>query len=116
MFAKKVISKDIADKDVAAIMAANDKCTDTLGVLQHHDAVTGTEKQHVADDYMRMANEATTKTNSVYSMYLAEEVLRLTGTKLGNFSVCDGSNNDTVQDCPVHQHGNDKLCLIMFFI
>ena len=40
-------------------MAAKDKYTDTLGVLQHHDAVTGTEKQHVADDYMRMANEAT---------------------------------------------------------
>lgn len=24
-----------------------------MGILQHHDAVTGTEKQHVADDYSR---------------------------------------------------------------
>ncbi len=27
-----------------------------MGVAQHHDAVTGTEKQHVADDYaMRLS-------------------------------------------------------------
>lgn len=28
-----------------------DRMADVLGVAQHHDAVSGTEKQHVADDY-----------------------------------------------------------------
>lgn len=29
-----------------------------MGVMQHHDAVTGTEKQHVAEDYARLLDRA----------------------------------------------------------
>uniref|UniRef100_A0A182K5Y1 Alpha-mannosidase n=1 Tax=Anopheles christyi TaxID=43041 RepID=A0A182K5Y1_9DIPT len=31
---------------------------EAMGVMQHHDAITGTEKQHVANDYARMLNRA----------------------------------------------------------
>ena len=30
-----------------------DSLREAMGVMQHHDAITGTEKQHVADDYAR---------------------------------------------------------------
>jgi lysosomal alpha-mannosidase len=31
---------------------------EAMGIMQHHDAVTGTEKQHVADDYARLLHKA----------------------------------------------------------
>ncbi|CAG4980624.1 unnamed protein product [Parnassius apollo] len=35
-----------------------DELKSAMGVMQHHDAITGTEKQHVAHDYERMLDEA----------------------------------------------------------
>ena len=43
----------------------------TMGILQHHDAVTGTCKQYVNDDYQRMLSVATTSTEAaIISSYL----------------------------------------------
>ncbi|KAG7306829.1 hypothetical protein JYU34_008275 [Plutella xylostella] len=39
-------------------MDAIDELKSTMGVMQHHDAVTGTEKAHVAHDYERMLSAA----------------------------------------------------------
>jgi lysosomal alpha-mannosidase len=35
-----------------------DSLREAMGIMQHHDAVTGTEKQHVADDYARTLSKA----------------------------------------------------------
>jgi lysosomal alpha-mannosidase len=35
-----------------------DSLREAMGVMQHHDAVTGTEKQHVAEDYARTLTKA----------------------------------------------------------
>lgn len=34
---------------------------ETMGVMQHHDAITGTEKQAVANDYARLLTRAIEK-------------------------------------------------------
>ena len=38
-----------------------------MGVWQHHDAITGTEKQAVADDYTLMLDEAIKETEKPLS-------------------------------------------------
>ena len=35
-----------------------EKFREAMGILQHHDAVTGTEKQHVANDYARILSNS----------------------------------------------------------
>ncbi|KAJ1527978.1 hypothetical protein ONE63_007908 [Megalurothrips usitatus] len=41
---------DLGPEDMADL----DAMREAMGVLQHHDAITGTEKQHVANDYARI--------------------------------------------------------------
>ena len=43
-----------------------------LAVAQHHDAVTGTEKQHVNDDYIRRLAEGASAMDSEVSNILNE--------------------------------------------
>lgn len=42
------------DQDEARIT----ELREAMGVMQHHDAITGTMKDHVAQDYARMLNLA----------------------------------------------------------
>ena len=45
---------------------------DSMGSNQHHDSVTGTAKQHVANDYARMISESMATSNTVFEKYIAE--------------------------------------------
>jgi len=40
---------------------------EAMGVMQHHDAVTGTEKQLVADDYARILYESISHAEQIMS-------------------------------------------------
>jgi lysosomal alpha-mannosidase len=36
-----------------------------MGIMQHHDAITGTERQKVASDYVRILNEGFSKCGAI---------------------------------------------------
>lgn len=56
MFSFKVCKQlsVLAKKKTSKFDANLDNLREIMGVMQHHDAVSGTEKQHVANDYTRL--------------------------------------------------------------
>ena len=46
----------------------------SMGILQHHDAVSGTEKQKVADDYIATALRTITKFQPLYRKVMKEVI------------------------------------------
>ena len=50
-----------------------------LGILQHHDAVSGTAKQHVTDDYIATGLRAIEAFGKLYRRVKAEEIAKETG-------------------------------------
>ncbi len=80
-----------------------------VALLQHHDAVTGTEKQHVADDYsLRLAmGEVSAK---AILMRAVEERL---GLQAKSLKMCERTNS-TFEDCPTSELDvGDKMTLIV---
>ncbi|XP_036278768.1 lysosomal alpha-mannosidase isoform X2 [Pipistrellus kuhlii] len=68
---------------------------EAMAVLQHHDAVSGTSKQHVADDYARQLAAGWTPCEVLLSNALA----RLSGSK-EMFTFCHNLNTSL---CPLSQ-------------
>ena len=54
--------------------AANDKMMQTLSVMLHHDAISGTEAQYVVYDYIRMMSEAIDGSRDTYKELLLEKL------------------------------------------
>ena len=64
---------------------------ETVGVVQHHDAVTGTEKQAVADNYHSRLHRALVEAGSELGLSLSLEAGGLTVCPLLNISQCSPS-------------------------
>ena len=78
---------------------------DSLGIYQHHDGITGTAKQHVADDYaLRMYNSITKMNNPAYTKAIQDVyLLHKTQISSGQWLWCERQNG-TYLDCPVNQY------------
>lgn len=81
-----------------------------MGVYQHHDAISGTARQLVANDYARRLSIALEKNVKSYSKLVDDQIKSMTGFSLpGNaaYEMCYVSNG-TVHDCPLGQYTDPK--------
>ena len=79
-----------------------------MGIYQHHDAVTGTAKQYVADDYTLRHVKAINANFDQYEKminYLSRKNAGISSPYWGHCVV----NNGTYLDCPVSYHTNQTF-------
>lgn len=87
---------------------------DALGIVLHHDAITGTGDQIVADDYSRRIAVAIEKNARVYHKHLANLIRTKTGyVSLKDWEQCTVTNA-TYLDCPISElHLNKNMGVIV---
>ena len=52
---------------------------DAMGIMQHHDAITGTAKQAVADNYSKQIQDAMSSSNSVLVEFIGKKAVEEVG-------------------------------------
>lgn len=72
LYADKMLQQDVSDEMVSKIKANKFSMFDAMGILQHHDAVTGTAKQAVADRYNEIMADAMSQNNVLYAELVGE--------------------------------------------
>ncbi len=82
-----------------------DKLRSEVSLMQHHDAITGTEKQFVSNDYMLRLSDAVNDAENKMN-----EILSTFGTKQNPFSLCLLSN---VSICNVSAFG-EKIEVLVY--
>ena len=103
VFCDLVLDRSSTQDDIDAVLDARYSMLDSMGSYQHHDAVTGTARQLVADDYSRLLSESMEKSNKIFSKYVSDYTEGFAGIKADDWSLCTVTNS-TWADCPVPEN------------
>ncbi|CAB3385076.1 Hypothetical predicted protein [Cloeon dipterum] len=82
---------------------------EAMCILQHHDAITGTEKQHVADDYAHILSRAISRCDTSTSQLLKLLTKKVDSQDTLIFSRCPTLNQS---ECSVSEESNTFVVTI----
>lgn len=102
LFSGKVLDQSVSDNEVQKVLDARLTMLDSMGSNQHHDAVTGTAKQHVSDDYAKMLSASIDTSNGQFTKQVADYTEKFAGLHSDKWAMCS-TYNSTYTDCPIAQ-------------
>jgi hypothetical protein len=80
--AKTVLKPDISEEEVAAVEAALSPAEDWVGVLQHHDAITGTHGAHVGMEYLAQLSKKLEPGRNAYAGAVYDRIVSELGVTI----------------------------------
>lgn len=85
---------------------------DVVGIVQHHDGITGTAKQHVSDDYVTRIFNGIQETNPVYASII--DMLAQTAGIDGQqeWAWCQAGEYSTWQECPIADNQSSESMVV----
>ncbi|XP_065891997.1 lysosomal alpha-mannosidase-like [Dysidea avara] len=88
-----------------------DRLAKAMAVAQHHDAVSGTEKQHVANDYAKRLHIGQVECEGVISQTISDMIKRYNGSSTLSLETCEYLN---VSVCPASTDSNEQFDIIVY--
>jgi len=79
LYSEQVLNQATSETEIKKILDSKYTMLDTMGVNQHHDAVSGTSKQLVADDYVWRIWKAMKENSEEYTRLVTDKVKLETG-------------------------------------
>jgi hypothetical protein len=106
LFALAAIDQTTTAQEIADMDAAKFAMLDVVGIVQHHDAITGTAKQHVANNYAQRISQGMGVANPVYASVI-DKVAQTTGLDSAQWQRC-ARQNGTYLDCPIADYAQSQ--------
>nr|XP_054773822.1 lysosomal alpha-mannosidase-like isoform X1 [Lytechinus pictus] len=90
--------------------SSSESLREAMAVAQHHDAVTGTEKQHVADDYAKRLSIGRVQCQALISEAISSHISQRSGFNMAATS--DHCNYVNISICPTSETQNSFTVVV----